>query len=84
MSPSCCGNNKAPREHKTVNIFMGVFYVTNSTLGYGYLGVPYAFFYSGYLAAIPTLLLISFISWINANYLLEIMARAQVYYIFPL
>lgn len=63
---------------KTVNIFLGFFFVVNFCLGTGFLGVPYAFFYSGYLAAIPTLLLISVISWINANYLLEAMARAQV------
>lgn len=63
---------------RTVNIFLGFFFVVNFCLGTGFLGVPYAFFYSGYLAAIPTLLLISVISWINANYVLEVMARAQV------
>ena len=63
---------------KTVNIFLGFFFVVNFCLGTGFLGVPYSFFYSGYLAAIPTLLLICIISWINANYLLEVMARAQV------
>lgn len=65
-------------EIKTVNIFLGFFFVVNFCLGTGFLGIPYAFFYSGYLAAIPTLLLISVVSWINANYLLEVMARAQV------
>ena len=63
---------------RTVNIFLGFFFVVNFCLGTGFLGVPYAFFYSGYLAAIPTLLLTSLTSWINANYLLEVMARAQV------
>lgn len=67
-----------PKKIKTVNIFLGFFFVVNFCLGTGFLGVPYAFFYSGYLAAIPTLLLVSFISWINANYVLEVMARAQV------
>lgn len=63
---------------KTINIFLGFFFVVNFCLGTGFLGIPYAFFYSGYVAAIPTLLLIATISWINANYLLEVMARAQV------
>ena len=69
------GKHKEPR---TVNIFLGFFFVVNFCLGTGFLGVPYAFFNSGYLAAVPTLLVICFISWINANYLLEVMARAQV------
>ena len=67
-----------PAEPRTVHIFLGFFFVVNFCLGTGFLGVPYSFFYSGYLAAIPSLLVISFISWVNANYLLEVMARAQV------
>ena len=63
---------------KTVHIFLGFFFILNFCLGTGFLGIPYAFFYSGFLAAVPSLLLISTISWINANYLLEVMARAQV------
>ncbi len=63
---------------RTVNIFLGFFFVVNFCLGTGFLGVPYSFFYSGYVAAIPTLLVITVISWTNANYLLEVMARAQV------
>jgi len=65
-------------EARTVNIFLGFFFVVNFCLGTGFLGVPYAFFHAGYPAAIATLLLISIISWINANYVLEVMARAQV------
>jgi hypothetical protein len=72
------GSSGGEPEVKTVNIFLGFFFVVNFCLGTGFLGVPYAFFYSGYLAAIPTLLLISMVSWVNANYLLEVMARAQV------
>ena len=68
----------AEEKIRTVNIFLGFFFVVNFCLGTGFLGVPYGFFYSGYLAAIPTLILISLTSWINANYLLEVMARAQV------
>lgn len=64
--------------HKTINAFFGFFFLVNYCVGTGFLGVPYAFFSSGYLAAIPTLLFISVINWVNANYLLEVMARAQV------
>ena len=69
--------SKAPKI-KSVNIFLGFFFLVNFCVGTGFLGVPYGFFYSGYLAAVPTLTLIAAIAWINANYLLEVMARAQV------
>ena len=65
-------------EPKTVNIFLGVFFIVNFCLGTGFLGVPYSFYYSGYLAAIPTMFIISFVSWINATYIVECVARAQV------
>ncbi len=71
-------SNGVKKKDKTVNIFLGFFFIVNFCLGTGFLGVPYSFFYSGYVAAIPTLLFIAFIGWANANYLLEIMARAQV------
>ena len=73
------GGKTAKKKAKTVNIFFGFFLIVNYCLGTGFLGIPYAFFYGGYLAAIPTILFISVVSWINANYLLEVMARAQVY-----
>ena len=67
-------------QHKvrTVNIFLGFFFVVNFCLGTGFLGVPYAFFYSGILVSLCTLTLVAAISWTNANFLLEVMARAQV------
>ena len=71
-----CGSGK---EHpRRVDIFLGFFLVVNYYLGKGYLGIPYAFFYSGFLAAIPTTILIGLMNWVSANYLLEVMARAQV------
>lgn len=73
---SFCSPKK--KSQKTVNILFGFFLIVNLCLGTGFLGIPYAFFYSGYLAAVPTMIFISLISWINANYLLEVMARAQV------
>ncbi len=63
---------------KSVNIFLGFFFVVNFCLGTGFLGIPFSFFTSGYLATVPTLCVIAIISWINACYLLEVMARAQV------
>ena len=66
------------KRHKTISVYLGFFFVINFCLGTGFLGIPYAFFYSGFLAAIPTLLFVSVISLLNANYLLETMARAQV------
>ena len=63
---------------KTVSIFLGFFFMVNYCLGTGFLGVPFSFFYAGYLASIPTLLLIAFVSWNNAEWTIETMARAQV------
>ncbi len=68
-----------PDDLKTIHIAVSFIYVVNYCLSVGFLGIPYAFYYSGYLAAIPTLLVIMVASWNNANYLVECMARAQVY-----
>ncbi len=65
-------------EPKTVHIALGFFFIVNFCLGTGFLGVPYSFYYSGFLAGCPTLLLIAFVSWVNAIYIIECMARAQV------
>ena len=40
--------------------------------------MSYSFLYAGYLAANPTLLLITFMSTITAMWEVEVMARAQV------
>ena len=63
---------------KSVNIFLGFFFMVNFCLATGFLGVPFSFFYAGYLASIPTLLLVAFVSWNNAEWEIETMARAQV------
>ena len=63
---------------KSVNIFLGCFFLLNYFLAIGFLSYPYSFLYAGYLAAIPTLLLITFTSTITATWELEVMARAQV------
>ena len=66
---------------KTINIFLGFFFMVNYCLGTGFLGVPFSFFYAGYLASIPTLLVVAFVSWNNAEWEIETMARAQVGYL---
>lgn len=63
---------------KTVNIFLGFFFMVNFVLGTGFLGIPYAFYHTGIVAGALTLLVISFISWNCAIWELEVMARAQV------
>ena len=63
---------------RTISPFLGYIMMINMCLGTGFLGVPYSFFYAGYLAAIPTLLFVAFLSWLNCSWLLEVMARAQV------
>jgi hypothetical protein len=72
--PFCGEKKKGP---KSINIFLGFFFMVNFCLGTGFLGVPFSFFYAGYLAAIPTLLVIAFVSWNNAEWEVETMARAQ-------
>ena len=65
-------------EPKSVNVYLGFFFLVNLCLGIGFLAFPYSFLHAGYLVAIPTLLLIVFVTWIHASWLLEVMARAQV------
>ena len=67
-----------PCEPKSVNVYLGFFFLVNLCLGIGFLAIPYSFLHAGYLVAIPTLLVIVFVSWIHASWLLEVMARAQV------
>ena len=74
-----CGSSEA-KEPKTVNIFQGYFFMVNFCLGTGFLGVPFSFFYGGYMAAIPTLATAAFVTWLTSTWLLEVMARAQVSY----
>ena len=75
-----CGSDdgEGASRPKTVHILLGYFFILNYCLGVGFLGIPYSFFYSGYLAAIPTMTLIAFLTWLTSVWLLEVMARAQV------
>lgn len=69
--------DRPPKGPKSVNIFLGFFFIVNFCLGTGFLGIPYAFFHTGLPAAIATLLIIAFVSWNNATWEVEVMARAQ-------
>ncbi len=74
-----CGRSSSEaKEPKTVNIFQGYFFMVNFCLGTGFLGVPFSFFYGGYIAAVPTLAAAAFMTWLTSTWLLEVMARAQV------
>lgn len=64
---------------KTVNIIVGYFFLVNYQLGMGFLGIPFSFFHGGLLAGALTLLVAAFVCWIAAIWVLEVMARAQVY-----
>ena len=66
------------REPKSVNIFLGFFFLVNYSLGLGFLATR--FLHAGYLVAIPTLLVIVFVTRIHASWLLEVMARAQAWF----
>ena len=76
--PCIGGGGSDGSRPKTINIFLGYFFMVNFCLGTGFLGVPYSFFYSGYLAAVPTLALAAFLTWLSSTWLLEVIARAQV------
>ena len=69
---------EAGKPPKTVNIFLGFFFMVNFVLGTGFLSIPYAFYHTGIVAGAITLVVISFISWNCAIWELEVMARAQV------
>ena len=64
---------------KTVNIVVGFFWLVNYQMGTGFLGIPFSFVHGGLLAGIATLLVISLVCWITSIWVLEVLARAQVY-----
>ena len=69
------GEDGKPR---TVNIFLGFFFMVNFVLGTGFLGIPYGFVHGGLLAGVVTLTIISVMAWSCAIWEVEAMARAQV------
>ena len=76
--PAKENESDAGKPPKTVNIFLGFFFMVNFVLGTGFLSIPYAFYHTGIVAGAVTLVVISFISWNCAVWELEVMARAQV------
>lgn len=63
---------------RTINIFLGFFFMVNFILGTGFLGIPYGFFHGGLIAGTLTLVVTGIMAWLTALYELESMARAQV------
>ena len=61
-----------------MNLLLGCFFLINYNLGDSYLTYPYLFYHAGYLTAIFTLLLVTFVSTVAATWEVEVMARAQV------
>lgn len=74
-----CFGQKEESEIKSVNIYVGFFFMVNFVLGTGFLGLPFTFFHGGLLVGACTLLFIAFMTWQTALYELEAMGRAQVY-----
>lgn len=73
--------NDKKKEPKSVDLASGFFFNINFIVGTGFLSVPYGFYRAGTLTAAITLLVLSFISWNSANWIVETMSRAQVSYI---
>ena len=69
------GDDASP---KTVSLIVGFFFLVNYQMATGFLGIPFSFFQGGLLAGALTLLVIAFVSWVAAIWVLEVMARAQV------
>ena len=63
---------------RSVSVVSGFFFMINFVVGTGFLSVPYAFYKAGVISGAVTLIVLSFISWNTANYIVETMARAQV------
>ena len=71
-------SQKTEQDHpKSINIFPGFFLSLNTCIGIGFLGIPYGFFYSGFVTAILTLLVIALATWSSATWEVETMARAE-------
>ena len=73
-----CFPGKKSDEPKTVNIFLGFFFMLNLVVGIGFLGLPFSFVSGGILPGIITIAVAAFVSWNCAIWELEVMARAQV------
>jgi len=63
---------------KLIPIYFVFFFVINYTMGTGFLGIPFSFYHAGIITALLTNLVVGFLSYVGAIWLLESMARAQV------
>ena len=77
----CRRRPKAENEIRSVSVVSGFFFMINFVVGTGFLSVPYAFYSAGVVSGAVTLIVLSFISWNTANWVVETMARAQVSFI---
>ena len=66
---------------QTVNIVVGFFWLVNMQVGTGFLGIPFSFGHGGLIAGAAALVVIAFVCWITGIWILEVIARAQVYII---
>ncbi|XP_003388035.1 PREDICTED: uncharacterized protein LOC100633436 [Amphimedon queenslandica] len=64
-------------EPRTVNLFLGFFFMVNFVLGTGFLGIPFGFVHGGLLVGIITLTIVAVMAWLCALWEVEAMARAQ-------
>jgi len=74
----CRRRPKDGNQIRSVSVVSGFFFMINFVVGTGFLSVPYAFYSAGVVSGAVTLIVLSFISWNTANWIVETMARAQV------
>ncbi len=80
INSSACGGSGTPKGPKTLHALLGFFLLIDFSIGVGFLGIPYSFFYGGYLPSILTTLIAAIVNYCASIYVLEVMARAQVSY----
>lgn len=66
---------------RTINVFLGFFFMVNFILGTGFLGIPFGFFHGGILISTVTMLVVGCMSWLCSLWVLDSMARAQVSFV---
>jgi len=63
---------------KAIPVYFVFFFVINYTMGTGFLGMPFSFYHAGIITALLTNLVLGFLCYVGAIWLIESMARAQV------
>ena len=70
--------NKKNGSNPQYSPLIGYFYLLNTIIGSGFLGIPFAFYHAGLFPSFITLSILSLCSCITSLWLLEIMGRARV------